>query len=106
MTVSPAASNGVNAMMVLSVIAPAGTINHTTRGACSCGHQRLEGGRGLPRPFASTTLASRLRRIEPDDLVTATHQPLRHVGAHAAQTNHRNLHSFQPWPQRPAGMLV
>ena len=59
------------------------------------GDHLLERGRGL-RALLFQQRAGRRGRIVADDLVTAAHQPLRHVRAHAAETNHCNFHTLQP----------
>jgi hypothetical protein len=38
-------------------------------------------------------LTSRFRRIESDHPMSAAQQPLRHIGAHPTETDHRKFHS-------------
>ncbi len=71
--VSPAASSGSRFAMVLSVIAPAGTISQTARGALSFGDHLLERGGGL-RAILFEQCARRFGRIVAHDLVAAAHQ--------------------------------
>jgi hypothetical protein len=73
--------------MVPSVIAPAGTIKF-----CDQGLERDGGPCALPFYL----LAGRLGGIEAHDLMPPAQQALRHIGAHAAQSNHRDLHNLQP----------
>ena len=56
--------------------------------------QLLEGGRRR-RTVLLEGRARGVGGIVADHLVTAAQQTLRHVGAHAAQANHRDLHSIQ-----------
>ncbi len=92
MRVSPGDNSGSNAVIVLSVTSPAGTISHNDPRRLELGDQRVERGGGS-RALLLDQLAGCFRRIETDHLMAAAQQPLRHVGAHAAKTNHRNFHS-------------
>src|SRR6185312_15695498 len=60
-------------------------------------HEPLEG--RLARRALPGQLGDRVRADVVDDAVVAsTHEPAHHVGAHAAQSDHPNLHGAAPYP--------
>ena len=81
--------------MVLSTTA-AGTISQTARGFSSFFTKSASD--EAPTAFSSHQLLDRLRRhVEDHALMAACEQPPHHVGAHAAKSDHSELHSCVPF---------
>ena len=65
---------------------------HAARGALQFADQVVER-RGTTRAFSGETLDGVGAEIGNDQFVAAAHQAARHVGAHAPETYHSELHS-------------
>ena len=92
MTMSPADSSGTSDASALSTT-PAGTIRQMTRGARQCLHElfeRLRGGGAIFRQGRDRFSGA----IVGDHLVSAPHEPARHVRAHPAEADHPDLHAL------------
>ena len=90
---SPGDSSGSKAAIVSPTNA-AGTINQMCRGAVSASTTSLRGAR-TTCAFGFHRRDCCLVEVVGHTLVTGELQPANHVGAHAAQPDHRDLHAYK-----------
>ncbi len=92
MTMSPASRCGSRSAIAASTTA-AGTISQIARGVVERGHERADRDAAPVAPSPASACTASRGTIEDDALVAAAHEAPHHVGAHAPETDHAELHS-------------